>query len=421
MNRTLLTLCLGAALTLPTKADTLATLTFGATNNLASSTAYQKTVWGVAADGRQWQMVNFSNGGNEWDYVRCGKKTLQRNAYICTSEPWSESVSEVKINLQRVFTGDKDKCNKATLALYDTYPIDNAEYGPAAGATPVATYNIDITALDTANDPLELSVNVAEPQPDMYYLISFENRGASNDGWLQVNSVVYDGTVGTDDPGTSVIYASDMTTWDKVNAGSGSNWEIWSEGVDDQLFQPMSEEIKEITGCTDGILCKYDELEDNNAWAISPSIQLKKGKSYTISVWVCDEGDYWSRESWSLSAAPAPASGNGLPELQAGIILMDHENFNNQAMIRYTAEYTPATEGNYIFGLRAYSEADQYGLYATGFSIECEQETVGIEGYESAENATPIFFDLTGRPCAPETKGVLVEVCGSKVKKVIRR
>lgn len=223
------------------------------------------------------------------------------------------------------------------------------------------------------------------------------------------------------DGGLSVIYKSDMTDWNLSNFFSGNPWTVWSQEDDTDLWG-MPADIEEKTGCTDGIDCKYDASEDSDAWAVSPAIRLAAGTEYRVSVWVMDQSadNFFveeSEENWKLCVAGQ----NSVDALRKGTTLINQRGFNNsQTLTKYSKYFTPDADGDYYFALNCYSEADQYGVGATGFEITSEDALSAVGVVRSAEAAAPVYFDLTGRMVAKPSKGEIY-VCksGNEIRKII--
>lgn len=213
----------------------------------------------------------------------------------------------------------------------------------------------------------------------------------------------------------NTVYASDMTSWEKINAGKGNNWIDWSDAPD-YTFKSMTDEEKELSGCDNGIVCKYDGDYDSDAWAISPAITLRKGTEYKVSLFVRDEGDSWSAENWKL----AVSEGDAVTDMTSGKVLIDKSGFNNQTLNQYSCTFMPEADGDYHFGLNCYSEADNYGIYATGFTVTSDQPAY-INGVDADLTAKPRYFNLQGiettNPCPGQLYIILQ---GNQTKKIIK-
>lgn len=217
---------------------------------------------------------------------------------------------------------------------------------------------------------------------------------------------------------TSLPYLSDMTSWEKVNAGRGNNWVDWNSSSD-SIFPKMTDEEKALSGCDEGIICKYDGDFDSDAWAISPAISLDEGTQYKVSVFVRDAGEdnssgYGSEEQWKL----AVAEGATVDALEGGETLIDKKRFNNnQTLIEYSVIFTPEKTADYHFGLNCYSEADNYAICATGFGISSVSAVTAIE---SDSNAQAEYFNILGVKVAQPKKGnIYIVRQGSKTFKSV--
>lgn len=186
-----------------------------------------------------------------------------------------------------------------------------------------------------------------------------------------------------------VVYQSDMTSWTKVNAGQGRNWFNWASYHGNDI-EEMDDEFKQISGCDDGIVCEYDSNDAANAWAISPAIELKAGQEYTVSVYAV-AFDSGLAESWKLTVATK----GEVADLEEGTALIDMPEFGDTSMKAYSTTFSPEADGEYFFGMNCYSEADQFGVGATGFSISAEG-SAGIAAVEAEQAAQARYFNLQG-------------------------
>lgn len=209
------------------------------------------------------------------------------------------------------------------------------------------------------------------------------------------------------------IYKSDMTDWTRYNLGNGSPWENWW-GCDDGLFQSITPEEEALSGCDDGIVCKYDDDYSSDAWAVSPAVALEAGETYKIGVFVRDEGDSYSCERWKIMCATS----SSLTSIRNGHVIIDRPNHNDIDLKEYTAQFTPETSGDYYFGINCYSEAAQYGIYATGFNIS-KDPTVGVGNLRVLPAEEAAYYDLQGRRAEPVKGGIYMMKKGDKTCKVI--
>lgn len=209
------------------------------------------------------------------------------------------------------------------------------------------------------------------------------------------------------------IFKSDMTDWTRYNLGNGCPWENWW-GCDDSLFQSMTPEEEALCGCDDGIVCKYDDDYDTDAWAVSPAVALEAGATYTIGVFVRDEGDAYSTERWKITCADS----SNITSIRRGTTIMNYPTFNNIVFREYTAEFVPEASGNYYFGINCYSEPMNYGIYASGFTVT-KDNSVGVDGIKVLPAEEAAYYDLQGRRVDPIKGGIYMMKKGGKTYKVI--
>lgn len=184
-------LALGASVS---NAEEMYKLTFDKDNNQEQISAYNKS-WTVKVGTTEWNVENLNNnnngGGKEnpqgaaniWTWVRGGSKNGVSVATITNATAWSEKINEIVINAKKNKTGNNDKVNSAVVEVLASLDATEA----------VASYDItdDVTNLGTSNS--DITVAITEPVANMYYRIKFDMPKNTNNGWLQINSVTYNG------------------------------------------------------------------------------------------------------------------------------------------------------------------------------------------------------------------------------------
>ena len=183
MKKLLLSLASVALCASFANADTLYELTFGSDTNQSKVQNYT-TTWSVICDDTEWEVANFNNNNNGWSYVRAGSKSAATVASIINTEAWDQSIQEVVLNVQRTNTGTNDNATTAKLEVLASSDATVAE----------AVYDItdQIKALVKSTDT-EITIQISNPLPNMFYRLKFDLPTSSNNGWLQVNSVKYNG------------------------------------------------------------------------------------------------------------------------------------------------------------------------------------------------------------------------------------
>lgn len=179
MKKFLLTLLCAVGLATATNAavSELYTVQFGNGYNSVGVSAYNKS-WSVTYNGTQWNIANFNNNNNGWNYIKCGSKDYASVGTISSADALPEKISSVVVTIGSVKT---DYLNSIKLSVADNSAFTN----PVVVEAPKA----DIKAGD-------LKFTVAAPAADMYYMLSFDCNQSDKNGVVQVNKVVFSGEAG---------------------------------------------------------------------------------------------------------------------------------------------------------------------------------------------------------------------------------
>ncbi len=212
------------------------------------------------------------------------------------------------------------------------------------------------------------------------------------------------------------VYSSDMTNWTFSKIGDGA--ETWQPISGDTYLDDMTDVEKEQTGCDDGIGVVYDDDNDTNAWAISPAVELTGGQLYRVSIFVkaASSGD---PENWKLVVG----TGDDAEALESeSSELLNETGFDIYTFVKRTDEWTPAETAEYHFGLNCYSEAENYGMYATGFKVEKLEEVDTAVSEIEMSSSEAKYYDVNGLQIAePVQNGLYIKVKDGKAVKVIRK
>ena len=179
MKKFLLTLLCAAGLATASNAavSELYTVQFGPKYNSEGVSAYNKS-WSVTCDGTQWNIANFNNNNNGWEFIKCGSTKGDYVGTITSDAALPEKISSVVVTIGSVKT---DYLNSIKLSVADNSAFTNAVVVEAPKA--------DIKAGD-------LKFTVAAPAADMYYKLSFDCKTSQKNGVVQVNKVVFSGEAG---------------------------------------------------------------------------------------------------------------------------------------------------------------------------------------------------------------------------------
>lgn len=174
-------------------ADTLYELTFNKDNNQKKVGGYT-TTWDVKVGDNTWSIANFNNNNNgegqasspAWDFVRCGRKGNASVASITTGWAVQDKLNEIIINAKKNKNQAND--NFGTTGSAKLYILNDL----TAGSEPAATLDIDMSTLTTSDS--DITITIPTEYTNKYYRITFDMPAATNNGWLQINKVTYNGT-----------------------------------------------------------------------------------------------------------------------------------------------------------------------------------------------------------------------------------
>ena len=180
---------------LSVNAETLYELTFDYQKNQTKTSSYTEP-WQVVCDNFTWDIANFNNnnngggsknsqgGANVWEFVRCGSKKAASTATIINADAMTGSINQIVLNLKKNKKGTNDKVTTAKIEVLAS----------KTATTALATYTItdDVNALTTKTS--DITVNIQNAADNLYYKITFDMPQNTNNGWLELHSVKYNGT-----------------------------------------------------------------------------------------------------------------------------------------------------------------------------------------------------------------------------------
>ena len=137
-------------------------ITFGPDYNSGAISSYEKS-WTATKDGHTWNIENFNNNNNVWEFIRAGRKNTASVAKISTQT--SEKMSTVTITVDAVTANN---INSITLLVN----------GTSAGTFAIATGNQTVTI------PEEMRALNAT------YTIVFDCAAGSKNGLITISKVV---------------------------------------------------------------------------------------------------------------------------------------------------------------------------------------------------------------------------------------
>lgn len=89
------TLCIGVGWA---QESVYKTLTFSSSTNSQAVSSYTAT-WSATINGFTWNIVNFNNNNNKWDYIKAGRKDNASVANISTSTVIDKAITKVVVTV----------------------------------------------------------------------------------------------------------------------------------------------------------------------------------------------------------------------------------------------------------------------------------------------------------------------------------
>ena len=181
MKKFLLTLLCAAGLATASNAavSELYTVQFGPSYGDPDIGSYTDS-WTATRDGKEWNLVNFNNNNNEWNYVKCGRKNVASVATITSNAALADKISSVAVTI--------DKMTVISVNSIKLSVAGNSDFTDA----------VDVTAdsKDFKAGGCTLNFTVATPAADKYYKLIFDCAAASDNGVIQLSKVVFSGEAG---------------------------------------------------------------------------------------------------------------------------------------------------------------------------------------------------------------------------------
>ena len=146
------------------------TLQFGNNYNSASIQDYTST-WSVTCDEFTWDVVNWNNNQNGWNYVKAGSKKAASVATITTNTTMPEAISTVTMTIDAIAANNVNSIKLEVLS--------------ADGKTVKETINASKLVKG------DCVFNITNPQNNCKYKITVDCKQGSSNGLVQVSKVVY--------------------------------------------------------------------------------------------------------------------------------------------------------------------------------------------------------------------------------------
>lgn len=153
-----------------TKLAKVYNLAFNSTNNQKKITGYDKT-WTNVTNGTTYELVNFNNNNNQWNYVKCGREKVASVASIATKTALPEAIGTVSLNIYKITSA---KVNSIKLLVSQE----------ATFAAPIKTYEL-------AKTKGVQNIQMETPTENCYYKFVFDCQAGSSNGLVTVESLSF--------------------------------------------------------------------------------------------------------------------------------------------------------------------------------------------------------------------------------------
>ena len=174
------------------------TLTFSAETNSQSVGSYTAS-WTATINGFTWNLQNFNNNNNEWNYVKCGRKNNESVGTISTATAIDKAITKVVVTVDAV-TASKINSTTLTVASDADFTL-NVQTGEVAAAQGEMTYAIET------------------PSANSYYKLTYDCAAGSSNGLITISKVEYYATDG-DTPVQTVTPPTFSPAAGEVEAGT---------------------------------------------------------------------------------------------------------------------------------------------------------------------------------------------------------
>ena len=146
------------------------TLTFSSETNNKPISSYTDT-WTATIDGFTWNLSNFNNNKNGWEYVKCGSKNSESVATITTASAIDEAITKVVVTVDAV-SSDYVKTTYLEVA-------SDPEF--------TSTQTIEVKTLAKGKN----TYTITAPSANQYYRLTFDCAQATSNGVITISKVEY--------------------------------------------------------------------------------------------------------------------------------------------------------------------------------------------------------------------------------------
>lgn len=176
------------------------TLTFPDGNSQGVS-SYSNS-WYATIDGFRWDIINFNNNNNGWNYIKAGSKNYAYVGSITTNSTIDKAITKVVVTV--------DACTASSINSTSLEVASNNGFSS----------NLQTVNVTAATG--ELTYNVPTPTTNQYYRLNFDCKKSSN-GVITISKVQYFYSDGSSTPTTYSITGAGTQTGGSVTASATSN------------------------------------------------------------------------------------------------------------------------------------------------------------------------------------------------------
>lgn len=157
----------------PVVDDVICALTFPDENKDNNSVDAYDGEWTAKSGAFEWTMKAFNNHGwkDNWSWIKCGSKKFESTATITTNAAMSDAIKAVNVTVDKYTAVDGTTTYLQVASTKDG--LETAAKVEVTMAKGVLTYNI------------------ATPQPNMFYRITYYCPKGSSNGYIRISKVEY--------------------------------------------------------------------------------------------------------------------------------------------------------------------------------------------------------------------------------------
>lgn len=172
--------------------------------------------WQTTVDNNTYNVVNFNNNNNGWEYVKCGQKSTTNKASISTDFSIGDKVKKVAVAMNKIACGNEGSL-KITLNVFD---------GNDFTGTPAYTTSKDVANNSTAVTTT-FEIADADQKTVKYYQVVFDvDNKTTKNGAVELASVTFTAIEGTapadavDAPVLELVEGTDYTYTVKMSCAT---------------------------------------------------------------------------------------------------------------------------------------------------------------------------------------------------------